>query len=995
MLPTTDQLINLRQALQQAYDFNSLRMMLFEELNESIEDISLRKNLTEVAFDVVHHFAAQPSGLRNLAKAAHRRRPDNQMLGNIAREFDAIEFDVIRSDVDLERLKMLQSRFAGEFAARSDLTETISVDAAFARHISIAVEEPTRHTKESLNDLVRPGSRTVLTGLGGSGKTTTLLWMAAKAAESAQASSMAPIALYGRLRTFDAETRGFDELISLLANSSGLTSAEVDTLWRQHTRPVIFLLDGLHEVDRRYRKRCIATLIDEFFVGPHAFVVSSRPSPEAYVLAQAAKMKVVELANIDENGIKKYVETMGREDIKDKLTLELRRLLGNPFMLWAYVSATSATPPTLPIRNQGQLLRELVDGYIFGRLEAAKPEANEYSYELVKKPFLAWLAGQMAQANATRVVNSHEFLRSLLLLLDDLEKDRRIMATSHTVFMPDPSNAADLVQETINNGIVRAVDSSLEFSQDLLQDYFTAVNLVTKPASEAVAPVAKLDWRSISTYDKQARQYVMRHSPNSYVDALTVLCGIIPDASAVVQRLLDIDPIAAAKCLSQATNVDEATRVQVSNKCQDLLSAWHPNQCWIGATMALVSEPDQPEIVERLEVLSRDEPEWQVRSQAFAALSRVAPQQLPFTSKDWAALMLDDMLSRIGQAQWSSGKLGPTLPEALQDMLKKRSSWNWRALIQAADSHADRYIRGAATLAIRLRAQKEEKQLLKALVADDKEQRLLTAAVLGWGRSLPAVAALVNMLADPDIDLRVGAMLALVKIRADESIPELTRCAFSLLDTVPRIEVQAAALSVLAQAPIEPGRLKAAAEVLERSIAAADPATDAEGIIAGVKALAAAKRNHAQTVLDKLSAVAKHAEKQETRSQAFDMVLQLPGGRNTLMQPIYDRLENRDYQGVINEVGEDEPFVSSPNLFLWRGMAFYQLGRLDRAIDDIGQFLSSANNVSADIFAFYYSLLHGAGETKKLTDAKAEAKRRLTPEELKKFHDRIAKFPEP
>jgi hypothetical protein len=394
----------------------------------------------------------------------------------------------------------------------------------------------------------------------------------------------------------------------------------------------------------------------------------------------------------------------------------------------------------------------------------------------------------------------------------------------------------------------------------------------------------------------------------------------------------------------------------------------------------------------RLQSVVNDEPEWQVREQAYWALP---PDQLPFTQKEWARYWVDNTLSRIGRMQSSSGELGPSLPEALSEMLRDQFTWNWLALIEAAGSHSDQYVRGAAELAIRLRVERERSQLLKVLDVEDKQEGVLTVEVLGWGRSLPAVAHLVRMLADPDINIRIRVMHALVKIRADEAIPELIRCATSLLEDADSLDVHTAVVTVFSKLPIEAGRLKAASDALETSIAEADPRIDAEGIIAAVRALEATKSNYARTTIDKLSEVAKHSENQDTRWQAFHMVLLLPGGRETLMQPIYDRLKNGDYQGVIDEVGKDEPFVrSSPNLFLWRGMAFYSLGRFDRAIDDISQFLTSAKTVTAEEFAFYYSMLHEAGDTKKLTDAKAEAERRLPPEELKQFHELIIGSPD-
>jgi hypothetical protein len=111
------------------------------------------------------------------------------------------------------------------------------------------------------------------------------------------------------------------------------------------------------------------------------------------------------------------------------------------------------------------------------------------------------------------------------------------------------------------------------------------------------------------------------------------------------------------------------------------------------------------------------------------------------------------------------------------------------------------------------------------------------------------------------------------------------------------------------------------------------------------------------------------------------------------MEPIYNRLKSGDFAGVIYEIGGNEPFVlSSPNLFVWRSIAFYAVKQFDRAIEDMKRYLSSAPKLSASDFVHFHQTLSDTGEMQKLIEA--QAKERLPPKELEQFYERIAVPPE-
>jgi tetratricopeptide (TPR) repeat protein len=885
-----------------------------------------------------------------------------------------------------ELIQRLLQKYESEFIKASDLAQSLTLEDAFERHLTIKVVRAADPQKERVEldvSMLLPRSRVQLVGDGGSGKSTSLLWLAIDAARTALETAASPIPLYARLSAFDATERGFDRMLSLIANFGGLDVTDVERMWRQTERPVIFLLDGLNEVGAAYRALCVDTLAGEFPHDPHACVVSSRLGLESTQLAERARMTVLEMGELDEAAVQQYLSRAGFAEIAVRLPTCLLRLLRNPFMLWAFAQVASIQNASGRAVNRGQLYRLLVDEYLFGSREKLLREATRYDYERVKKPVLALLARRLADSGRTTEPRL-PILGSVLAVLDDLETERRLVSRSTETFMPQPSNAGDLVEELVQNGILRASDSNLQFAHESLQDYFTAIGLSALTADEAVAAIEALDWRTVTRFDETARDFMNQHVASPRLEAIIVLCGLVADADAVVELLASRDIIAAARCLADASHVSESARSTVKSVIVSHLSAWNPRKRWIGATAARYGALDDAEIVGELVAIVSGETELAAWDAAYYALNAVARGQNPVTGKQWAKRHVDRLLTLFGQAQTSTGRVGPTFDAALAEMAAgDAESWKLEDLVDAVETHWSPHVRSAARVALSQRAQNAAEGMISALIAGEPEQKIVVAKAFAAARAVNVGAALVAALNAPQSEVRVAALEALTEIRDDDTVAAITAAAQSLLRSDQSLAVQGRAFLALSRVPGFDSQ--AAAVPLNVALSSADVTRDPAAVLTAASALLEGGGAISPEALAKLVAIARRGTDKGLRTAAFQMTLQAPGGRSVMMDSIYERLQAGDYQWVITEIGADEPFVDSPNLILWRGIAFHGLGQIDRAIRDAQEYVNVAPNPGAAGWAFLVVFLEEAGQSEKALEARTHAMESLPPADAEEF----------
>lgn len=98
MPPTGQQIKRLQDALLSAYPtLADLRAVVRIYLDASLDAIVpvYGQNQTEILFDLIEHYAAQPGGLHRLIEAAHAGNPGNPALAALAPEFLSIDFSLL------------------------------------------------------------------------------------------------------------------------------------------------------------------------------------------------------------------------------------------------------------------------------------------------------------------------------------------------------------------------------------------------------------------------------------------------------------------------------------------------------------------------------------------------------------------------------------------------------------------------------------------------------------------------------------------------------------------------------------------------------------------------------------------------------------------------------------------------------------------------------------------------------------------------------------
>jgi hypothetical protein len=203
-----------------------------------------------------------------------------------------------------------------------------------------------RSQRSALKDvLLQAQGPILLIGEGGSGKTTSLLYTAARAADRARLDKTAPVPIFinlARLTVLD----DLQDLLQLIADSVPLVTTwnELADLEILKHRRLLFLF--FNEMPESLQSK--ASVVLKRFLEKqkdHACLIGSRPVLQIELLARPpSQFRVFEILRLAAEQVRGFLEDLGLGSLYDRMPTELQGLAGNPFILLA-ISQTLAGEP--------------------------------------------------------------------------------------------------------------------------------------------------------------------------------------------------------------------------------------------------------------------------------------------------------------------------------------------------------------------------------------------------------------------------------------------------------------------------------------------------------------------------------------------------------------------------------------------------------------------------------------------------------------------------
>jgi tetratricopeptide (TPR) repeat protein len=500
------------------------------------------------------------------------------------------------------QLRDVSQQFASHMAASALRTgarpEALHLDLVVAeghpgkREETRPEDAPIRSQRYPLEDVLRQvQGPLLLIGEGGSGKTTSLLYTAAKAADRARIDDTAPVPIFVNLAKLTV-LNDVPDLLQLIADSVPLVKDwdELSEFRIPDRRPYLFLFDSFDEMPERLQSN--ATVIIRRFVEKqkdHACLIGSRPVPHIEQLARPpSQFRVFEILRLTPDQVRGFLADLGLGSLYDRMPTELRDLAGNPFMLLAIARTLAGESEGALPRNRGKLYERFARGWIANE-ERKRRRSLEYSYERVKEPLLAYLAKRMTSAGQTSLAWAEDIEHEVETQLAAIHE--RIKRRGG---MPDDWTVDRCLDETLGDGLLKRANGQLHFMHQSLQEYFTGVYFRHTAHDVLVEFTPRLSWESVSTY-------ALAEVPNHrFVSALLMMTGLLDDGTKIVESLAPRNPVLAAAAISSASRVDGSLLASLEQSWLDLLEHDDLSHRVVGCSCVALSATRSPRIIKRL-----------------------------------------------------------------------------------------------------------------------------------------------------------------------------------------------------------------------------------------------------------------------------------------------------------------------------------------------------------------------------------------------------------
>jgi HEAT repeat protein len=427
-------------------------------------------------------------------------------------------------------------------------------------------ETPTEALQEvyDLEQLAsRDQARILVLGEGGAGKTSSLLHVAAIAAERARVDPMAPVPVYVDL----AQLMRIDDvrdLVQLVADAAPPANEDVSLQRIAARRPCLFLFDAFNEVPEQLHRNCVVALrrFVDAWGDRHRYIVGSRAVPGVEPLAQLPSSFIAyNLLRLSADQVESYLDALGLAALHERMPQELRDLARNPFMLVAITRTLAGTAEHDLPRNRGKLYQRVMERWMAN--EAVKRHL-EYHHERVKAPVLSYLAMRMTAAGET----------SLTWREVEPEIERLLEATYQRIRrrggMPDDWTVDRCRDEIIADDVLQQAGDRVSFRHQSFQEYFAACWFVASGWADAVVELTpRLVWSRAETAPLTGS--LVDVSSHRFVPVLTMMVGLVEDSTKLVEALAERNPVTAAAAIASASRVDAAARAGLEQRWIEML----------------------------------------------------------------------------------------------------------------------------------------------------------------------------------------------------------------------------------------------------------------------------------------------------------------------------------------------------------------------------------------------------------------------------------------
>lgn len=430
--------------------------------------VSFRKKLKT---DKTVSFFSNPDQLAQLASVAVQKE-----MGQAA---NAVP---LRLDIARGRVILHMRRFGGARSEESAMKRYLPLRLRVANPL---MPDATSRSTSTMNlskypslpsggwkDLVTYPTLSLLVGDTGSGKTTTLLNESMRLFKAAMTDDSLPIPLYVSLAHFeggDAST-----LLEMAASENGIQPDQLQSLWHERQRQIVILIDALDEV--RYvppLTGAIQSLCEGAVPDFHSVIVACRPGHVYQSLREAIpSLREFLLLPLSDSEINGFLDNYDASALATWLDARLREVIQKPDLLSGFAQSAKALPANQIPRNAGGIYQLYIE-HLF------KVKGEQYDYELVKSPVLAFLAYEMLRTAQTELLCDDAFYDRIADWIEPIaqryQRRRRIL--------PQDWSAEGLFDETLKHLVLEEVVAptrKLGFSKQYFRDYFAAVYLTMK-----------------------------------------------------------------------------------------------------------------------------------------------------------------------------------------------------------------------------------------------------------------------------------------------------------------------------------------------------------------------------------------------------------------------------------------------------------------------------------------------------------------------------------